>query len=71
MNFASSKFCERGNGRASFRRTASILGAIATAIIAGGGAPTVVEAASGAEAAQRPPLSVPIFVNSRNDECYD
>jgi len=71
VNFASSKFCERGNGRASFRRTASILGGIANAIIAGGGAPTVVEAASGAEAAQRPPLSVPIFVNSRNDECYD
>ena len=71
MKFASSKFCERGDDRAPFRRAAAIIGAIAIAIIAGGGAPTAVKAASEAEAAQRPPLSVPIFVNSRNDECYD
>jgi hypothetical protein len=49
---------------------AGILGAILTIAI-GASAPVTVEAADEAEAAQRPPLNLPIFMTSRSDSCYD
>ena len=64
------KCCERGPRRAPYRCVAALFGAAVTLLL-GASTPTVVEAADEAEAAQRPPLSVAVFVTSRNDDCYD
>ncbi|MBA2126321.1 amino acid ABC transporter substrate-binding protein [Hyphomicrobium methylovorum] len=52
------------------KRLAALFCVVATLAI-GSGAQRSVEAADEAEAAQRPPLSIPIFFTSRNDDCYD
>lgn len=59
----------RGRG-VSLRGSIAMLASILTLAI-GASAANTVEAADEAEAAQRPPLSVPIFLTSRNDSCYD
>lgn len=70
MGFAFLKSRALGGRRVSLRRSMAILGSILTVAI-GASAGHTVEAVDEAEAAQRPPLSVPIFVTSRNDSCYD
>lgn len=48
----------------------AVASAVATVMI-GASAPTTVKASSEADAASRPPLNLPIFITSRNDDCYD
>jgi len=62
----------RARGAHSFplRRAGGILAAIFTAVVSAS-SPLSVEAADDAEAAQRPPLSIPVFVTSQDDLCYD
>jgi ABC-type branched-subunit amino acid transport system substrate-binding protein len=62
---------ERGVRRALLRRLAAILGVIGTAVLGASAPPAPVRAADKAEAAQRPPISLQIFLSSRSDECYD
>jgi len=40
-------------------------------VIVSASMPVSIDAIDGVEAAQRPPLSIPIFVSSRDDLCYD
>lgn len=70
MNLAFLKDRVRGQGRVLLRRAAAFLMAVVT-VAAGASTPVSVEAADDAEAAQRPPLAVPVFVSSRDDLCYD
>lgn len=70
MNLAFLKDRVRGQGRVLLRRAAAFLMAVVT-VAAGASTPVSVEAADDAEAAQRPPLAVPVFVTSRDDLCYD
>ena len=70
MNLAFLKDRVRGQGRVLLRRVAAFLMAV-VAVAAGASTPVSVEAADDAEAAQRPPLAVPVFVSSRDDLCYD
>jgi hypothetical protein len=60
----------RSNGYVLLRRMAVILIAAVTVVVSAS-MPVSVDAVDDAEAAQRPPLSVPIFVTSRDDLCYD
>ncbi|MBN9353315.1 MAG: ABC transporter substrate-binding protein, partial [Hyphomicrobium denitrificans] len=52
------------------RRATAILIAIFTVIVSAS-MPVSVDSVDDVEAAQRPPLSVPIFISSRDDLCYD
>jgi hypothetical protein len=70
VNLACLKDRVRGQGRVLLRRAAAFLMALVT-VAAGASTPVSVEAADDAEAAQRPPLAVPVFVTSRDDLCYD
>lgn len=70
MNLAFLKDRVRGQRHVFLRRVAAILMAV-VAVAVGASTPPSVEAADDAEAAQRPPLSVPVFVSSRDDLCYD
>jgi hypothetical protein len=70
VNLAFLKDRVRGQGRVLLRRAAAFLMAVVT-VAAGASTPVSVEAADDAEAAQRPPLAVPVFVTSRDDLCYD
>jgi hypothetical protein len=70
VNLAFLKDRVRGQGRVLLRRVAAFLMAVVT-VAAGASTPMSVEAADDAEAAQRPPLAVPVFVSSRDDLCYD
>ncbi|MET1047448.1 MAG: ABC transporter substrate-binding protein [Hyphomicrobium sp.] len=54
----------------SLRRTAAILATL-LAMSVGASAPAAVQATDDAEAAQRPPVVVPIFFTSKSDDCYD
>ncbi len=65
-------FKDRMRGTASIllRRATAILIAIFTVIVSAS-MPVSVDAVDDVEAAQRPPLSVPIFISSRDDLCYD
>lgn len=69
MGFSSSKSCERGQRWAPPRYAVAFIGAVA-ALLGCVSAPIAVTADE-ADAAQRPPLSLAVFVTSRNDECYD
>lgn len=60
----------RSNGYVLLRRMAVILIAAVTVAVSAS-MPVSVDAVDDAEAAQRPPLNVPIFVTSRDDLCYD
>ena len=60
----------RSTGSILLRRITAILLAVFT-IIVSASMPVSLDAVDGVEAAQRPPLSVPIFVSSRDDLCYD
>ncbi|HVX36650.1 MAG TPA: ABC transporter substrate-binding protein [Hyphomicrobium sp.] len=70
MNLAFLKDRVRGQRHVFLRRVAAILMAV-VAVAVGASTPPSVEAADDAEAAQRPPLSVPVFLSSRDDLCYD
>jgi hypothetical protein len=70
VSLASWKFCARGNGRAALRYAVASLGAMA-ALLIGASSPTAVDAAEKAEAAQRPPFSMAVFLTSKTDDCYD
>lgn len=70
MNIAFLKDRVRGQRHVFLRRVAAILMAV-VAVAVGASTPPSVEAADDAEAAQRPPLSVPVFLSSRDDLCYD
>lgn len=59
-----------GQRHVLLRRVAAILVTL-FAVVVGPSTPASVEAADDAEAAQRPPLSVPVFVSSQDDVCYD
>lgn len=65
-------FKDRMRGTASIllRRATAILIAIFTVIVSAS-MPVSVDSVDDVEAAQRPPLSVPIFISSRDDLCYD
>lgn len=65
-------FKDRMRGTASIllRRATAILIAIFTVIVSAS-MPVSVNSVDEVEAAQRPPLSVPIFISSRDDLCYD
>jgi hypothetical protein len=52
-------------------RCAAAIAAIAFAGIIAGSAQTAANITDEAEAAQRPPVNVAVFVTSRGDECYD
>jgi Periplasmic binding protein len=69
VGFSSSKSRERGQCRAPHRYASALVGAVA-ALLGCVSAPNAVTADE-ADAAQRPPLSLAVFVTSRNDECYD
>ena len=69
MGFSSSKFCERGQRWAPHTFAIALICAVA-AMLGCVSAP-ISATADEADAAQRPPLSVAVFVTSRNDECYD
>ena len=60
----------RGTASILLRRATAILIAIFTVIVSAS-MPVSVDAVDDVEAAQRPPLSVPIFISSRDDLCYD
>lgn len=70
MNLAFLKDRVRGQRYVLLRRVAAILIAVVTVVVSAS-TPVSVEAADDAEAAQRPPLSVPVFISSRDDLCYD
>jgi ABC-type branched-subunit amino acid transport system substrate-binding protein len=70
VNLAFLKDRVRGQRHVFLRRVAAILMAV-VAVAVGASTPPSVEAADDAEAAQRPPLSVPVFLSSRDDLCYD
>lgn len=60
----------RGTASILLRRATAILIAIFTVIVSAS-MPVSVDSVDDVEAAQRPPLSVPIFISSRDDLCYD
>jgi hypothetical protein len=60
----------RGTASILLRRATAILIAIFTVIVSAS-MPVSVDTVDGVEAAQRPPLNVPIFISSRDDLCYD
>jgi ABC-type branched-subunit amino acid transport system substrate-binding protein len=68
LGFLKNRVC--GQPHVLLRRAAAILVAVFTVVVSAS-TPASVEAADDAEAAQRPPLSVPVFVSSRDDLCYD
>jgi Periplasmic binding protein len=67
---ASSAFYARALCRESLRRAAAIVATL-LAISIGPSAPAAVQATDDAEAAQRPPVVMPIFFTSKSDDCYD
>ena len=69
MGFSSSKSRDLGQCQAPHRYAGAFIGAIA-ALLGCVSAPSVVTADE-ADAAQRPPLNLAVFLSSRNDECYD
>lgn len=64
-----SEFCANALRRASVLHAAAAFGTSLATV--GAFAPSIVQAAEKAEAAQRPPLIMQIFVTSKNDDCYD
>jgi hypothetical protein len=60
----------RSAGSVLLRRATAILIAIFTVIVSAS-MPVSLDTVDDVEAAQRPPLSVPLFVSSRDDLCYD
>jgi hypothetical protein len=70
VSFAFLKDRAHGACRISLRRVVSALGAVLTLAMAASTSQSV-NAADEAEAAQRPPLNLPIFITSRYDTCYD
>jgi hypothetical protein len=70
VRLASSAFYARALCRNSLRRTVAVLATV-LAITVGPSAPAAVQATDDAEAAQRPPVVVPIFFTSKSDDCYD
>jgi len=70
VSFASLKDRMRSTGYVVLRRIFAILIAVGTVVVSAS-MPVSLDAVDDVEAAQRPPLSVPIFVSSRDDLCYD
>ncbi len=70
MKLAGFEFCARTFCRDSLRRLAAVAVTL-LAIFIGSSAPAAVQVADDADAAQRPPVVMPIFFTSKSDDCYD
>lgn len=70
MKLAGIDLVARALAQGSLRRLAAVVATVA-AIFIGSSAPAAVHTTDEAEAAQRPPVVMPIFFTSKNDDCYD
>jgi len=70
VKLAGFEFSAQALCRNSRRRFAAVLATL-IAIFVGSSAPAAVQATDDAEAAQRPPVIMPIFFTSKSDDCYD
>ncbi len=70
MTFAGFKLSPGLFSRNAVRRLAAAATTLAVLCV-GPSAPAAVQAAEDAEAAQRPPVVLPIFATSKSDDCYD
>ena len=70
VRLASSAFYARALCHVSLRRAAAVVATL-LAISIGPSAPAAVQATDDAEASQKPPVVMPMFLTSKSDDCYD
>lgn len=71
MKFAGFDFLARAWSALPSRRLAAVIASLFVLLVGPSTAPAAVQAVEDADAAQRPPVVVPIFFTSNSDDCYD